>query len=374
MVSGKSMRVLFDEQIFSNQRFGGISRYYSELVKAMEANQVVSAKLLSPLCTNHHAREVPKTCRVGIPFPEIKCVEKYVRYVNKKFAARFIDYFKPDILHQTYYPYRDTPRRSNLRIVTTVYDMIHELFPLDFEDSYQISRLKLRAVRRADLVICISENTRKDLIDLTGIDHDKTVVIHLGVDHMQNLPLETPANSSRPFLLYVGLRDTYKNFERVLKAYAKSPELKSHFDLVCFGGGALSQKEKNLITKLKIPDNKIIMTGGADSVLAGLYRRASAFLYPSLYEGFGIPPLEAMVHGCPVISSQSSSLPEVLGGAAEYFNPGDSDDLINAITRVVFNQERAEELTRLGSAHVQMYTWQRCADQTLLAYQGILKI
>ena len=105
-----------------------------------------------------------------------------------------------------------------------------------------------------------------------------------------------------------------------------------HFDLVCFGGGALSQAERTLINKLKIPESKIIMSGGDDSCLIGVYQRASAFLYPSLYEGFGIPPLEAMAQRCPVISSYTSSLPEVLENAAEYFDPRDTDDLSSAIS------------------------------------------
>lgn len=366
------MRVLFDEQIFSNQRFGGISRYYTELVKAMGARDDVTAKLLSPLCTNYYANKVPRPYRVGIPFPVVAGAETLLWHFNRQFSNQYIKYFKPDILHQTYYPNRKPQPRPGLRIVTTVHDMIHELFPENFTDSKRTSELKLQAVRSADLVICVSENTRKDLIEITGVESAKTTVIHHGIDHIEFKPLPAHLPKGKPYLLYVGLRHTYKNFHRVIKAYASDPELMDHFDLVCFGGGVLSESEKKLISSLNIPENNIVMTSGNDTVLCSLYQRAVAFLYPSLYEGFGLPPLEAMVQGCPVISSNLSSLPEVLGTAAEYFNPYDLVSLISAIAGVVNNQERSNQLIKSGLIQSQKFTWNQCAEKTLNSYRKLV--
>jgi len=373
MNAGKSIRILFDEQIFSNQKFGGISRYYSELVKSLAVTENVTAKILSPMCTNHYAKNLPQRLRVGIPFPSLAGSETFRWHFNRKFSDYYIRHFKPDVLHQTYYPIGNPRPHPGSQIVTTVHDMIHELFPENFRDAKQVTAQKLQAVKNADLVICVSENTQKDLIKITGIEVDKTTVIHHGVNHFGRTRLPAARPHQKPYLLYVGLRHSYKNFQRVLKGYAKSLDLVSAFDLVCFGGGPLTESEKKLISQLNIPDAKIVMTSGNDAVLCSLYQHAKAFLYPSVYEGFGLPPLEAMLQGCPVISSNVSSLPEVLGNAVEYFDPNDTDDLVDSVTRVVFNPRRANELTHAGLDHVQRFTWQRCAEQTLCAYRAIAK-
>jgi len=371
MVLDKPIRILFDEQIFSIQRFGGISRYYTELVKGLQEMDGAIAKILSPLCTNHYAKTLPRSMRLGISAPVITGTENFVWYFNKLLSYTCTSKFKPNILHQTYYPNRNGPDRHGVRIVTTVHDMIHELFPEDFPESKEISKRKLRAINKADLVICVSENTRKDLIRTTGIKRSKTTVIHHGVDHIlsQNLPAFTPR--ARPYLLYVGLRAAYKNFQRVLKAYASNSNLMSEFDLMCFGGGALTEYERGLMAQLNIPEGKVILTKGDDTVLSCLYKNAAAFLYPSLYEGFGIPPLEAMLHGCPVISSNISSMPEVLGHAVEYFDPISTADLVSAITRIVNDPKRSQELKHLGMTQAQKFTWSKCAEQTLLSYERL---
>ena len=366
------MRILFDEQIFSSQRFGGISRYYSELVKALGTKDDVSAKLVSPLCTNHYAKNISRSTRFGIPVPVMPGTETLLWHFNRQFSKRYIRHYNPDILHQTYYLNNNRRPCSGSRVVTTVHDMIHELFPAEFPDPERMVALKLQAVKNADLVICVSENTRKDLLRITGIEQAKTVVIHHGINHIESLPLPAPRPKGKPYLLYVGLRHIYKNFHRVLKAYARNPGLMSHYDLVCFGGGNLTEKEKNMISQLNIPLSNVILARGNDMVLGSFYQHAEAFLYPSLYEGFGLPPLEAMMQGCPVISSNVSCLPEVLGTAAEYFDPNDTDDLVKSIARVVNNQPRSDELKMSGLAHAQKFTWNECAEKTLKSYREIV--
>lgn len=365
------MRVLFDDQIFSQQRFGGISRYYTELVKGLGARTNVNARLLSPLCTNHYAKRIPRSLRVGIPFPAMAGTESLIWHVNRKLSNQYIKRFRPDVLHQTYYHATRKKAYTESRIVTTVHDMIHELFPKEFPDPEMVTSLKLQATRNADLVICVSENTRKDLVRITGIDHSKTRVIHHGIDHIKPSDLPMSGPHDKPYLLYVGLRHIYKNFRRVLKAYVKYPDLMDQFDLVCFGGGALTVSEKELMSRLNIPENKVVVTYGNDQVLSGFYQHADAFLFPSLYEGFGFPPLEAMMHGCPVISSNVSSLPEVLGIAAEYFDPRDTDGLVRAIDGVVSDPERSSELIALGSVQAKKFTWERCAARTLKSYEEL---
>src|SRR5262249_28133837 len=149
----------------------------------------------------------------------------------------------------------------------------------------------------ADHVICISENTRQDLVRLFGVDPARTSVVHLGYSlTAQADPLHTDNGEGRPTLLYVGSRTGYKNFTALLQAYASSPVLRE-FELIAFGGHPVLPDERKEIERLGIGD-RVRFESGSDRELAARYRAASAFVFPSKYEGFGIPPLEAMSHGC----------------------------------------------------------------------------
>ncbi|MDP9052031.1 MAG: glycosyltransferase family 4 protein, partial [Acidobacteriota bacterium] len=176
----------------------------------------------------------------------------------------------------------------------------------------------------------------------------------------------------RPFLLYVGSRLTYKNFERLLEAFAASPLLKNDFDLVCFGGGAFTSKEISLFQQLGLSDECCCQVSGDDATLAALYGSARAFVYPSLYEGFGIPPLEAMSFNCPVVCSGLSSIPEVVGNAAEMFDPYDPESIQKAIERVATDEVLRETLVSRGRERVKQFSWERCAKETLDVYSRVL--
>ena len=218
------------------------------------------------------------------------------------------------------------------RRVLTIYDLIHERYPNSFINSVGTTRPKKIAANRADHVICISESTRRDLVEYCGVPEERTSVIYLGVDPNFGQVINTTERlNPRPFLLYVGARGGYKNFNGLVKAFAKSERLRQEFDLLCFGGGAISSSELELAMALGLRPNQLIQIGGSDNILVSLYKQASALVYPSLYEGFGIPPLEAMTVGCPVICSNSSSLPEVVGDAAETFNPLDMEAILAAL-------------------------------------------
>src|SRR5439155_12251123 len=137
----------------------------------------------------------------------------------------------------------------------------------------------------------------------------------------------------RPYLLFVGNRGTYKNFDLLARTYARSDRLQREFDIVCFGGQRESSHPARL-EQLGIASRVQYFSGG-DQVLANLYRHAFALVYPSKYEGFGIPPLEAMHYGCPVIASNAGSLPEVVADAGLMFDPNSEDDLLNKLYRLI---------------------------------------
>lgn len=295
-------------------------------------------------------------------------------YFNRRSSKTLVDWIGPDILHQTYYPLYTPDLQNDIRIVTTVHDMIYERFSDSFPSNEMTAKLKSRAVDNADMVICVSESTKRDLIEFLSVDEEKIAVVHHGANHFTYEPVPSPWPDRKPYLLYVGIRERYKNFRNLLEAYAASKQLMSDFDLLCFGSVPFETEELALMSRLSIPPGKVRWTRGNDELLKKCYQHAAAFVYPSLYEGFGIPPLEAMMQRCPVISSNTSSIPEVAGDAAEFFNPGEPHEISQSIRRVVYDSERSAQLRELGKKRVEHFTWERCAMSTLKVYQRTMEI
>ena len=227
-------------------------------------------------------------------------------------------------------------------------------------------------------MICVSESTRKDLLDLVDVDPGKVHVIHHGFEHVGTAEAPSSAENAMlaklvgdPYLLYVGARHSYKNFEGFLRGLVKAG-LHREVRVIAFGGGSLTPHEMALIRSLGFPEGQIVQLGGSDSMLRALFREARAFVYPSLYEGFGFPPLEAMAQSCPVISSNASSMPEVIGDAAEFFDPTDTESMALAILSVVNSRGRREELIELGHRRLAIFSWKKCAKETLAIYQNLI--
>jgi glycosyltransferase involved in cell wall biosynthesis len=280
--------------------------------------------------------------------------------------------YNPGILHETYYSKRSVPLRDNQARVVTIHDMIHERFPQYYPASDKNSEIKRLAIERADHVICVSENTRRDLLDIVNVNSEKVSVVHHGFDTQLSNGTSSKLLIDEPYLLYVGIRGGYKNFQRLLEGYASSRMLHENYRLVCFGGRDFNQSETQRFQKLKLPEDRLVRMGGSDSVLMNLYAHAAAFVYPSLYEGFGIPPLEAMAHGCPVVCSSGSSISEVVGDAGEFFDPSDSAAIANAIEEVVGSDSRTAELVDLGWQRLKRFTWGQCVKDTHDVYSTLV--
>lgn len=336
-------------------------------------NMEQQVRVFAPLHRNHHLPSLPqesiygrytnlyppKTTRLFLALNQLKSRSRIARW-------------KPDLVHETYYArFGSAPRMCPT--VITVYDMIHELFQNEIPFTDNTTRNKRIAINRADHVLCISENTKLDLMRLHGTPASKLSVVHLGFDQfVAREGLLVPHTlSGKPFLLYVGKRAGYKNFSGLLKSAAASKRLISDFDIIAFGGGKFSSAELRLIRSLGFAENQVRHKSGDDSLLGNLYSLARAFVYPSIYEGFGIPPLEAMAHHCPVISSNTSSMPEVIGAAGEYFNPVDTDDMSHAIEAVVYSDSRIDELIKLGKRQLTAFSWNKCTQETLNVYRSL---
>ena len=369
------MKVAFDQQVFLLQEYGGISRYICGLAKHLAIIHGVEPRVIAPLHFNRNLDALRGVYGKGLFLPHVGPKSFRLVAMASKYLARLsITRFKPQILHETYFSFDSYLPRGAKRVVT-VYDMIHERYSGMFERSHMTSGPKRSAAMRADHVLCISENTRRDLVEMFGIPENKVSVVHVGYDKLVpsgKLPMGTLQAVSKRYLLYVGGRDGYKNFKGLLHAYAISPFLKNNFSIVCFGGGPFNKEEMTHIRELGLLDTQISQIGGGDEVLADLYLDAAAFVYPSLYEGFGIPLLEAMSLGCPVICSNTSSFPEVAGDAGEYFNPSEIESIRDAIETVLQSETRRDDLIRKGRIRCTAFSWSRCADETLEIYRSLM--
>jgi glycosyltransferase involved in cell wall biosynthesis len=368
------MKIAFDYQIFAAQKHGGISRYFTSLARELS---IIGERprIIAPVHTSGHLKQLPPDIVTGWRWERYLPKRQHlVPAINKTMSRLLMTTWRPHIVHETYYsPVRTGP--PGTPTVITVFDMIHELFPAQFPADDTSASVKREAVGRADHVICISSSTRDDLLRLFDLRPDKVSVIHLAADHVA-----APKNASGiaypgvdgPFILYVGVRWGYKNFSGLLDSFSISHSLRKDFRIVAFGGGALSPQEITMIERLGLT-GVVFQVSGGDELLDVLYRRASGLVYPSLYEGFGLPPLEAMMRNCAVIASDTSSIPEVIGDGGELFDPTDADAMSRAIERVVYSDEYRCALIERGAERVKHFSWRRCAEETLQVYRTLVE-
>ncbi len=259
--------------------------------------------------------------------------------------------------------------------MVTVPDMIHELFPPPSRTSLHEDFLqqKRRCVQEADAVICISAATRSDLLAVYGIPSERTRVIPLGTSEKftvlgdATVPDTSPAR--RPYLLYVGERLHYKGFGALIRAYARWAGCDMANLLVV--GPKWSRRETEELARLNVRGRVVLVGQVDDHALCLLYNRALALVFPSLYEGFGLPLLEAMACGCPVVASRIPSTVEVAGEYPFYFEPESEESLLAALDRALDEGKQTQRMT-LGFKRAKQFSWDKTADQTLTTYRALL--
>lgn len=366
------MRIFFDHQTFSLLTYGGIPRYYSELITGI--NQMPSQEAYLPLAfsNNIHLQEA------GIParpfFPNSKFPKKlYALYkLNTLYTINQLKRTSFDVFHATYYDPYFLPYLNKRPFVVTFLDMIHERFGHRFRElAYDgvITEQKRKLAERADRIISISESTKNDIVELLGISPEKIDVIYLGnslnITAVSNESSEKPT----PYILFVGNRTMYKNFTPTVQAIHM---LLNQFGikLICAGGGPFSKTELELFQSLRISDlvEQVVIN---DAILANLYKNAIAFIFPSLYEGFGIPVLESFACGCPCIVSNVSSLPEVAGDAALYVTPTSPESIENAVRLILEDSLLRSSLTQRGYEQLAKFSWKRTVSETLSLYERV---
>lgn len=366
------MRIVYDYQIFNNQVYGGISRYFAELARHMGVKEEDNVKIVAPLYANMCLSKLPAGMVFGMYFKGHPRLKRIKDKINRTISRLWFHRNKSDILHETYFSPNGFIQEEDIKTVLTVYDLVAEKFPVYIDNCSTIIENRKRALARADHIICISENTRKDLLNLTGIAPNKVSAVHLGCDLRNSQEDYGVPMISDPYILFVGSRFGYKNFVRLLTAYASRSVLYKNWKLVCLGGNPFTPEEPGLSRNLGLAEDRLIYLKGDDRTLSNLYNHASLFVYPSLYEGFGLPPLEAMSFGCPVACSNTSSLPEVVGDAGEYFDPYNVDEIGRAIENVLLSPKRADELRARGKERLKHFSWEVCAEKTRQIYQSLL--
>jgi glycosyltransferase involved in cell wall biosynthesis len=361
----RRIRVLFDHRIFLMQPIGGVSRYFTELIRALHAIGSIEPVVFA----GFHSSNLLSSLRdlgvrvSGLRLPCRAYPQRAFSFFNNLALKRFAASTQPDIYHATYYHPVDTT--LGLPLVVTVHDMIAELYPLPTGVADPTPARKLAAATAASRVICVSKHTEKDLLlhhpHLAG----KTSVVH----HGSSFPgRPRPATFlASPYLLYVGQRGGYKNASLLYEVMQSPPCRDLH--LVFLGGNAPTPAD---LTH-NLGDRVVFIPRCSDDDLATWYRHAIALVYPSQYEGFGMPPLEAMHSGCPVLSSNASSLPEVVGETGLLLDPTRSGEWAAAIGQLVSDESLRLKLSVVGQERARGFTWARCATQVAAIYEDLVR-
>lgn len=382
-----SLSIFFHPYVFWSLKVSGVGRYMVELGEALS---LLGVELHCPIketptellknasffsrCSEE-TPSVPFYLKAGLSIiNQTKHRHKIPKLMRYWEGVQALKKGKYHIIHPTHNNSIEILKyKQNSRLVVTVHDMIHELFPTIFSpNDISIQRKKIM-VEAADRVIAISQCTKNDLVRITGVNPDKVDVIY----HGNSLCLPEDAKTRQlqipeKYLLFVGQRNGYKNFNRFVKSAARLIHEDPHLQIVCAGGGSFSEHEQQLFKELNI-SNQISQSWVTDDTLAILYNRSLAFVYPSEYEGFGLPILEAFSCQVPVLCAQASCFPEVAGDACIYFNPTDEEDIYQALRQVHESENCRSKLIALGTKRLQLFSWQKCAQETLECYKKALQ-
>jgi len=331
--------------IVTNEK-SGIDRYSQEIAKRLNVRTIETRRYLSLL-------EAYRLLRI------VQGQHDVVHLPNQNFARYALFLKKP--------------------FIVTVHDLIRTCFGFGKETVTEriLLKLDIRGIKRASHIIVDSQSTRSDLIKYLKIPDNRISVIYLGVNHSRFKPYSINL-LDKPYILYVGSERPRKNLGRLFQAFTKLktefPELK----LVKVGpSGRHKRFRRDTMRKsdtLGISRDIIFVDYTSELDLAYYYSSAALLAYPSLYEGFGLPPLEAMACGCPVVTSNTSSLPEVVGEAGIMVNPLDIDSLVEAMRQVLTDNELRDNMVRKGLEQSRKFSWEKTAEQTLKVYNKVAEL
>ncbi len=363
------MRILYDGSIYQAQAAGGVNRYFANLIARLPA---CVTPILSATC--HHRLQYPRHVNLDLHVKGFDHRPKSVaRWRRQRHFHRLYDRLCPDILHPTSYGLLSGQSLEDSRrpYVLTVYDMTHERFARLIDPRGTRAAIKRQAIGSARAIICVSHSTKRDLLEFCAVPEERVAVIHLAAGLDSAEADASAATPPAPFFVYVGSRATYKNFDRLRGAMravvARWPDCR-----LCVVGAPLARAEHRRVAELGLGDCVVPYGYATDGQLAQLYGASLALVYPSLYEGFGLPPLEAMRCGTVVVASDASSLPEVVDDAAVLFDPTSTDHLVAILCELLDDPGLRAPLIARGRRRAALFDWERTAARTIDVYQAVL--
>jgi glycosyltransferase involved in cell wall biosynthesis len=367
------MNILFDTQIFDRQINGGISRYFIEVIKRLDTDSDNKVMFSCAHSYNTYIQDT-KWLKTSAKFQNInfkgklKLVKEINEIINRRYSDNILKASIQDVFHPTFYDPYFLKLINNKPFVLTVYDLTNERYNDNSVLTRQFIEWKKKLITSANHIISISENTKNDIVSFYNINPEKITTIYLsgGFDKIEKISETVPSN----YILFVGSRIHYKNFDGFI-TMAAGVLIKYDLKLVVVGGGNFTAKEMELLNSLQIYNRIILHPHVSDESLMHFYSNALLFVFPSLYEGFGIPVLEAMQCGCPVLLSDNSSLPEVGGNAAEYFDPFQPDDLKDKLERLVINADKRLLMKQMGLGQISKFNWDITAQNHQKVYQRV---
>jgi len=364
----KRLKIFLDHQIFTIQNFGGISRVFTELYKEFKKSDVIEPILPMQFSDNEYIDEI-KGVRSVFKKKRFFLKTLFYYFINRIYSTLVLIKGDFDIFQPTYYDPYFLPFLGKKPFVLLIHDMTHEIFPEAISLKDRTIEWKKKLVYKADRIITISENTKRDILKFYDIEESKITVVSWGTSIVvKKTNIELPDR----YILFVGNRTNYKNFEFFFKSVV--PLLKKEKDLylVCAGSSNFSEEEKKMIEESGV-SNRVKHIRFRDEELGYIYSKAVCFVFPSLYEGFGIPVLEAFACNCPAVISNTSSLPEVGGNAVEYFNPKDIKSIESSVRRVVNDEVLRKEMIRKGKERLKMFGWEKTSKEFLNVYNEIIE-
>jgi len=356
------MRIVIDGRMWAE---AGVGRYIRNLTYGLEKDS-----------KNEYILLLLKKDFDSVKLKKIKKIEanyKWYSLEEQVKLPKLLESLKPDLVH---FPHFNVPILYKGKFIVTIHDLIHQHFQMKRATTLNPALYKLKqigyakvfknAIGRSVKIITVSEFVKNQLVKEWDVESDKIVVTYEAAEKFKNTELKNEFKVRPPFIFYVGNAHPHKNVEGLIKAFENLRKRYQYLTLVLSGGDHYFWEK----IKQKYSNKNIIYTGFVtDEELAWFYKNATCYVVPSFEEGFGIPLLEAFEFGCPVVSSNLGSLPEIGQDAALYFNPRDQEDMVEKIAQVLETNSLRSELVKKGKKRVKEFSWEKCAKETMEVYR-----